>query len=63
MQNTLINENEIYLQDIICEIVSRDPSEDDFAIYNKVSELTDIPDLSVSERILFLIQLNKAALI
>ena len=61
MSDEIINVNEIYLQDVVCTVVARNPNADDFAVYNMVSQMADVDSLETLERILKLIKLNKTA--
>lgn len=63
MKDKLLEITDIYMQDIICEIVFANPQKDNFDIYNLVSEKVDIPDIKTVEDIFKLIKLNKLALI
>jgi hypothetical protein len=63
MKNELIQANDIYMQDIVCSIVSQRPADDDFALYNTIATIIDIPTLETTEKVLRLIRMNKLAFI
>jgi hypothetical protein len=63
MQDELINANDIYIQDIVCSVVSSRPSDDDFVLYNTIATIIEIPTLETTEKILRLIRMNKIAFI
>lgn len=58
----LINESEIYLQDVVCSVVAQNIDEEDYVLYNMISTMVDITSLSTADKILSLIQINKMAL-
>jgi hypothetical protein len=62
MNDELIGSNEIYIQEIVCSTVARNPKADDFALYNIISTMVDISTLETTDRILNLIKMNKSAL-
>lgn len=61
MKEEMIKSNEIYLQDVVCSVVEKNPTADDFILYNTVSTMVDIPTLDTAKRLLKLIKLNKSA--
>ena len=63
MNDEIITPNEIYLQDIVCDVVTANPQEDDLVLYNKIVTMVDVLDFETTSRILTLIKLNKTALI
>jgi hypothetical protein len=63
MKDELIGINEIYLQDVVCSVVSQNPLADDFVLYNIIASIVDIPSFETTDRVLALIKLNKTALI
>ena len=63
MHDEIITANEIYLQDVVCDVVTSNPQEDDLVLYNKIVTMVDVLDFETTSRILTLIRLNKTALI
>ena len=62
MHDELISSSEIYMQDIVCSVVSSNPSADDFILYNTISTMIEIPTMEITSKILALIKINKLAL-
>ena len=61
MGNEILRENDIYLQDVVCNIVAENLDKSDFDIYNMVSSQVDIFDLDTTVKVLDLIKINKLA--
>lgn len=61
MGNEILRENDIYLQDVVCNIVAENLDKSDFDIYNMVSSQVDIFDLETTVKVLDLIKINKLA--
>lgn len=62
MGDELIKANEIYLQDVVCDVVQNHPTADDVAIYNIVCTMVDVPALQTVKKIIDLIRINKITL-
>lgn len=62
MHDIILNQNDIYLQDIVCDETAKHIQETDFEIYNRVVELVEVTSIESVEKILHLIKLNRAAL-
>ena len=58
----IISENQIYMQDVICDAVSQNPTAPDFIIYNQVVKQINVYDMETVVEILDLIKLNKLML-
>ena len=61
MHDNVINERDIFLQDVVCTMVLKHEQENDFELYNLISEKVDIPDLETARKIFNLIKLNRLA--
>ena len=61
MENEILRENDIYLQDVVCNTVAENLDKSDFDIYNMVSSQVDIFDLETTVKVLNLIKINKLA--
>ena len=59
MNDDVITIEELYLQDIICDIVFANPREDDIVLYNKIANLIDVETMGQTIKILELIKMNK----
>ena len=55
----ILSMDEIYMNDIICDVVSKDPNADIFQTYNKVVGYVNTETFNNCLRILELIRLNK----
>ena len=62
MGDKIIHSTDIFLQDMVCDVVSKNPKGDNFELYNLIAEKVDIPDFSVMKKIFMLIKKNKIAL-
>lgn len=59
MNDDVITIEELYLQDIVCDIVFANPKEDDILLYNKIANLIDVETMGQTIKILELIKMNK----
>lgn len=62
MQDEIISADQIFMQDMVCDEVTKNPKLDDFEIYNNLWKKIDIPDLETVMKILELIRINKMML-
>ncbi len=62
MGDKIIHSTDIFLQDMVCDVVAQNPKGDNFELYNLIAEKVDIPDFSVMKKIFMLIKKNKIAL-
>ena len=62
MSDKIIHSTDIFLQDVVCSVVLKNPQKNHFELYDLVSEMVDIPDISVMKKIFMLIKQNKMAL-
>ena len=63
MKDNLIKSDEIYLQDIVCLNVMKNPNMNNFDLYNQIVEMLDVYDIKTIETIFKLIKMNKQALL
>lgn len=61
MSDIILAPEDIYLQDIVHEVVQNaEKGDNDVVIYNKVCKIIDIPNITMSRTVMRLIHLNQS---